>query len=823
MNRLFARLAAASILVSAANLVHASSPGLGSITPRGGQRGTEMAMLFSGARLSDAKEILFYTPGFSVTKLEVVNDNQVKATVKIAADCALGEHAMRIRTASGISELRTFWVGALPTVDEKEPNSDFAAPQPIALNVTVNGVVDNEDVDYYVVECKKGQRLSVEIEGMRLANTVFDPYVAILDAKRFELAAADDSALVRQDAVAAVLIAADGKYVVQVRESAYGGNGACSYRLHVGTFPRPTALVPAGGKVGEEVEVQFLGDVTGPFTQKFKLPGTIDARFGLVPQDAGGIAPSAHVFRLAEFGNVLEKEPNNSHEQGTPAELPLAMNGVIGAPGDVDFFRFKAKKGETFDVHCYARRIRSPLDPVMTVYHFAGGGIVGNDDAIGPDSYFRFTAPEDKEYSISVGDHLRKGGVSYAYRIEFTPVRPVLDMSIPKVANYSQERQTIVVPRGNRYATLVAASRANFGGELAIEADGLPAGVKLNSDNMPANLTVIPVLFEAAPDAPVAGSLANLLGRHIDPNAKIRGGFTQTAELIIGAPGQSVYWATTVNRLAVAVADEVPFKLQIVEPKVPLVQNGSMNLKVVAERKDGFKAAIALYMLFNPPGVGSASSVTIPEGQNEALYPLNANGGAEVRNWKIAVIGQAPVGNGPMWVSSQLATLEIAPPYITIAQERGAVEQGQQTDVFCKVQHNKPFEGKAKVQLLGLPHKVTAAEVEITKDTKEFAFKVAADKESPAGQHKTLFCRVEIAQNGESVVASTGGTELRIDKPLPPKVNEPPKPPPPKPVAQAPAAPAPPPPEKRLTRLEKLRLEQAERANASKGAAPAGK
>jgi len=46
---------------------------LGSITPRGGQRGTEEVFIFSGARLDDAREALFYSPGFSVTKVEVVN------------------------------------------------------------------------------------------------------------------------------------------------------------------------------------------------------------------------------------------------------------------------------------------------------------------------------------------------------------------------------------------------------------------------------------------------------------------------------------------------------------------------------------------------------------------------------------------------------------------------------------------------------------------------------------------------------------------------------------------------------------------------------
>jgi hypothetical protein len=797
----------------------AASPALGAVRPFGVQRGTEAALVLSGARLSDAKEVLFYDPGITVTKLEVVNDGQVKTVVKVAPDCRLGEHALRVRAASGISELRTFYVGALPNIDEKEPNSEFTTPQKIPLNVTVNGVVDNEDVDYFLIEAKKGQRVTAEIEAMRLGNTLFDPYVAILDMKRFELAASDDSPLLGQDAVASVVIPADGSYVVQVRESAYGGNGACAYRLHVGTFPRPTAVVPAGGKLGEEVEVRFLGDPAGEIRQKIKLPATPQEKFGVFPQDAGGIAPSPIPFRLCAFGNVVEVEPNNTHQQATKVELPMALNGVISEPGDVDCFRFTAKKGVTYDVHCYARRLGSPLDSVMTLSYFGGGAIVANDDAIGPDSYFRVTIPEDKEYVLSITDHLGKGGPTYFYRVEFTPVKPKLTMGIPKVALYSQERQTIAVPRGNRYATLISAIRTDFGGELAIAGEGLAKGVTLRCENMQANLDTVPVVFEAAPDAPVAGTFGNIIGRHVDPAQKISGGIFQTAELVIGPPGQSIFWKYDFNKAAVAVIDEVPFKINIVEPKVPLVLNGSMNLKVVAERKPGYKAAITVMMVFNPPGVGSASSATIPEGQNETVIPINASGGAQVRKWKIAVNAVATVGNGPVWVSSQLATLEIAQPYVNFAMERAAVEQGKTTDLFCKVQQTTPFPGQAKVVLLGLPNKATAPEMTVTKDTKEFAFKVATDKTSPAGQHKNIFCQLVITQNGEPIVHNLGGTELRIDVPLPPKANEPPKP---APVAAKPMPqPTAPPAEKRLTRLEKLRLEQEEREKAAKAnAAP---
>jgi hypothetical protein len=796
-----------------AGSAQASSPVLSSITPRGAQRGTETAIFFNGARLTDAKEIFFYYPGIAVQKLEVVNDGQVKATVKIASDCRLGEHALRVRTATGISELRTFYVGALPQIQEKEPNSDFLAPQKIPLNVTVTGVVDNEDVDYFAFEAKKGQRVTAEIEGMRLGDTLFDPYVAILDSKRFELASSDDVPLLGQDAAASVIIPADGTYVVQVRESAYGGNGACGYRLHLGTFPRPTGVLPAGGKLGEEVDICFLGDASGEHHQKIKLPGQFQEKFGVFAQDAGGIAPSPNPIRLSEYPNVLEVEPNDTHQQATPCLLPAALNGVISKPGDIDYFRFKAKKGETYDVHCYARRLGSPLDSVMVLSFFGGGGIVGNDDAIGPDSYFRFAAPEDKEYVISVTDHLGKGGPNYFYRIEFTPVKPRMTLSIPKVSLFSQERQTIAVPRGNRLASLLTVARTDFGGELVLGVKDLPKGVTASSENMMPYLDTSPVVFEAAADAPVAGTLAEPTARNVDPKLNFPSTFNQMLELVTGPPGQSVYWTHTVNKLAVAVTDEAPFKISIVEPKVPLVHNGSMNLKIVAERKKGYNEAITIIPIFNPPGIGSTGSAVIAAGQTETLFALNANGGAPVRKWKYVVLGVANVGNGPIWVSSQLATLEIAPPYLGFALERAAAEQGKATEMFCKVQPTTPFAGPAKVNLIGLPPRVTAPEVQITKDTKEFSFKLNIDKASPAGVHKNLFCQMVITQNGEPIVHNLGSSEIRIDVPLPPKADAPAKAA--APVAKQPEAPKPA-AAKRLTRLEQLRLEQEEREKGTK-------
>ena len=807
----------ASLALVAASIAQAASPNLGGMAPYGGQRGTEVEVIFSGERMADAQQVVLYEPGITVAHLEPTGPAAVKTKLVIAPDCRLGMHQLRIRTASGLSNLRTFSVGPLAEIKETEPNNDFAAPQKINLDTTVNGVADNEDVDYFAVEAKKGERITAELEGLRLGLTFFDPYVAILDTKRFELTRSDDAPLVRQDCVASILAPADGTYIVQVRETSFGGNGSCVYRLHVGRFPRPTAVLPLGGKPGEVLDVQWLGDVTGPRPEKITLPGVpttlpllATTLSGIFARDERGIAPSANPFRVTDLNNVLEVEPNNALAEGTPCEAPIAMNGTIAQPGDIDCFKFPAKKGQVYDVRVMARAYGSLLDAVVNVFRIGGTNIGGNDDSGGPDSYQRVTIPEDDTYVVYVQDHLKQGGADYVYRVEVAPVKPLLTLGVSERSQFVDV--VAPVPKGNRMAFLINAARADFGGDLNLEFKDLPPGVTVETLPMLANRGDVPVLFSAAADAPLGAALVDVIGRHADPNQKIEGRLRQRTSLVRGQNNIEV-WNQYAERLATAVTQEVPFKIEIVEPKVPLVRDGAMNLKVVATRAEGFKAPIAVQMLFNPPGVGSSGSIVIPEGQVEAIIPLTANSAAEVNKWKIVVLGDATVGDGPITVASQMATLEVAEPYLAFNFQAATTEQGQATDVVIKVEKRKDFEGAAKIELLGLPNEVTTEVKEITKDSTELVFPVKTTANSPAGKHKTVICRATIVANGEPISHTLGTGELRIDTPLPPKPNQPAPAATPAPVAAA--APMPP-PEKRLSPLEKLRLERQQAKAAAK-------
>jgi hypothetical protein len=96
------------------------------------------------------------------------------------------------------------------------------------------------------------------------------------------------------------------------------------------------------------------------------------------------------------------------------------------------------------------------------------------------------------------------------------------------------------------------------------------------------------------------------------------------------------------------------------------------------------------------------------------------------------------------------------------------VEQGKEIDVHCKIEILRPFPGKAKAGLFGLPAGAVAepAEREFGKDDPEVVFRVKVDPKSPVGQHKALFGQVVITQDGEPIAHSVGsGGILRIDPP----------------------------------------------------------
>lgn len=784
--------------------LHALDP----IAPPGGQRGTDVTVTLKDNNIASFQELITYQPGLTLSGL-VVNEKDNKlaaATFHIAPDAALGEHPIRIRTAHGISYLRSFWVSPFPSLRETEPNNTFAEAQRVELNTTVEGIITLEDEDTFVVALKKGQRLSVEAEAMRLGRVLFDASITVQDSKKFELAACDDSPFLKTDPYISIIAPEDGDYRIAIREAAYEGSEQSAYRLHIGTFPRPTSVFPLGGKPGETLDFTFAGDPAGTFTQTITLPPGPTDEFPAFPTTNGETAPSPHYLKVSAMDHITQSENLTRQTATAFPPIPSAIDGILDQTSDARWFRFAAKKGQNLDIRVVARAHRSPLDSVISLHAPDGKFLVSNDDnGLLPDSFLKWPCPADGEYFIQIRDQLKRTGPDFVFRIEIDSRRPLIAATMPLTErNDSQKDKNFPIPRGNRYAAVIQLKRENIGCGIAFETTDLPPGVRLiTPPEIPKSLNSFPVIFEAAADAPLGSSLQRFTIRATgeDVPGNLLAPLTDTIHLI-EVNNEGTYHSFTADRIPTAVVGEVPFAIELEAPKAPIVRNGKIILKVRASRSGDFKGKLTTKFLWSPAGISSPASVEIAPEKSEAGYELNASADAATGTWQVCVVAEAETPQGRRTVSSQFVPLVIAEPYLNFSLDLAAGQIGKPSALVAKIEHLRDFSGEATAELLSLPHGVTSQPVTFTKDQQEITFPLNIAADAKPGKTTSLLCKVLVSENGQMVIHQTGqGGTLRLD--LPPKTAE--KPPAEKPKQEAADAK---PTEKPLSRLEQLRRKE---------------
>ncbi len=795
----------------------AGTPRLTRMYPPGGQKGTTVEVEFTGKYLEQPREVLFYEPGITLESIELVESiigpngkaqpveagTRVRAKLKLAADCPLGAHGLRLRTSSGLTEYHRFFVGPFPTIEENEQitktrNDKRENAMSVPVNTTVLGKLnDPTDVDTYRIEVKRGQRVSAEVEAARLGveRGIPDLYLTIYDADGKKLAAADDSALFVQDPLLSILADRDGTYFVEVRHSMYNGAGDI-YRLHIGTFARPTGIYPAGGLAGEQLKVRVLGDPKGAWDQTIRLPATV-GDFPFVAVADGVSAPSPNRLRVSPFPNVLEVEPNDTPEaisSAATATLPVAFNGIIDKPGDVDCFRFKAKKGEQFRFHAMAQALGSPLDPVIWIKPVGGKANAAvqrvsdsrqNQLGYAPagglnrethDPILEFTAAADGEYVLGIEDERGEGGADYVYRIEVRPEENAVYTYIapePENQFQPQARQSIAVPVGNRTTVQVAVFTTNrpFTGELELVGVNLPKGVTITAPKLTPGLTRVPVVFESTADAIPQAALIDLIVRPVGVKDPITSGYRQM--ILMNAYGNNDYYMhAPIEKLALVVTDAAPFRVQVDEPKSTLVQNGEMALKFKVIREKGYEGPVTVQMEWKPTGISTTTPVTVPAGETEGTYLLGAARNATAAVHQITLTaasggaraGYSETGNRT-YIASQPFKLTVAEPHIDAKIARLSIERGKTATLVCKLNHLQPFEGKAIATLARLPRGIELVEAtrEITSKDKEVTFTLRATGDALVGNYQGIVLDLTVTDNGQSVRQLSGSGVLRVD------------------------------------------------------------
>ena len=782
---MFRQTVLAVIMIHASHLLQAAPPSVERIFPAAGQRGTTFPVTVFGAGLENAVEAMFYNSDITCERLEPESDNVLILHLTAAEKCSPGMYPFRIRSADGISELHVIGISRLPVVVEIEFNDASEDAQPLTVNNTVVGTIEAGDVDSFRVTLRKGDRISAEAEAMRSGGTMLDAVLNVLSPQGEWLASVDDTPLRRQDPIVSLSAPVDGDYIVQLHESSFEGNEASRYALHVGSFPAPQFVYPVGGPVGETVPVTFGGDASGPMAQNISLKQKSHGTTQVFCEQNGQVAPTGLPFRVSQFANVLEQEPNaTSSETAAPgSELPIALNGLIQEPGDKDCFRIRAEAGLKFDVEVFASRLGSPVDTLLEIRTPDGTVIAASDDGISHDSHVSVTFPTSAEYVVQVSDKRGNGGDGFFYRVEITPFEPKLTAFLSRPNRLSQERQAIAVPRGNRVVTFLACQRSGFSGDVHLAASGLPAGVHLPVTVIPSDRYWVPIVIEATSDAALTGALVNVEASALTEAGSVIGHFRQVVDLVAASADQ-LFQSAEVDRLAVAVVDEVPYSIALSTPATSLAPDGTLNLAVTATRADGFTAPLEISFPFLPPWVDGPDKVIIPSGQTSVNYTMHAWSKAIPRTWQICAEARpglapdaAPDRTGMderggrrtkplsrMVVASNLMDLTIAHAPIAGSIEPVVAEQGKTREVSCALERRGELPEKLTAVLEGLPNRVTAGTVEVATSDNAIRFVVSPEDSCPIGTFPDLMVRLTGEVDGQNVSWLVGrGSVLRIE------------------------------------------------------------
>ncbi len=505
-----------------------SYPMVTKLSPTALQRGGEAVVTIDGnGSFAGSSLLLFDDPGLHGTVLPAdkpktpakdkpkttkgLGRDSVKVRIKADRSTRPGPREVRIATDQGVSSIGMLVVVDHPVIVEADEakNDSPEKAQGIAFPAVVSGTISKaEDVDWYAFDVKAGQTLTFVVWGNRIENKIhdlqthLDPILLLHDEKGREIAANDN--LEFADPTFSHEFKSAGRYFLQIRDVAYGGNANWSYVLHVTDGPFVSSVFPMAVKPGGKSELEAKGVNLGTSsTVTVEVPASTPDQPELFSLRAvkGPTLPVPVV--VTSLPIVAEKD--DAPEDGAQAlDFPSAISGRFGVANDVDGYRFSAKKGEGFVFEVIARRAGSAADPILRILNDKRAIAVEADDTIGKDPRVEWTSPADGSYTLQLNDLHSRGGDGFGYVIEARRSTPdFVVTSDPDKLNLGPGAMTPLFVKVER--------RGGFDGPVSFKLDGLPPGLKASELAVAKGLTEGVIVVSATPEAkPATATLARL-------------------------------------------------------------------------------------------------------------------------------------------------------------------------------------------------------------------------------------------------------------------------------------------------------------------------
>ena len=260
-------------------------------------------------------------------------------------------------------------------------------------------------------------------------------------------------------------------------------------------------------------------------------------------------------------------------EQEVRVSVPCVVNGQVAA-GEVNHYRFEAKKGQRLVLRAYARdlipyiadAVPGWFQAVMTLYDARGREVAYSDVyRFKPDPVIRYEAPEDGEYVVTISDALFRGREDFVYRISIaespfvTSIFPlggrVGDSPAVDISGWNLDGAKVLLPpadAGPGIHFVTAATKGRVSNRVPFALDTLPEVFEeeANNDRGRAQQTVLPVIVNGRVDEPGDWDVFQFEGR---------AGETVVAEVVarrLDSPLDSILKLTDADGNFLAVNDD---------------------------------------------------------------------------------------------------------------------------------------------------------------------------------------------------------------------------------------------------------------------------
>ncbi|MFT4586908.1 MAG: hypothetical protein ACI8QF_000998 [Limisphaerales bacterium] len=451
----------------------AQAPSIAALEPAAVAPGRSVEVVVRGAGLGSIADVwTSFDANVEQVGDEAPTDGK-SATLRftLPTDAQVGVGAIRIATRGGVTSPYLLMIDDLPSAPRVAAGGAFDQARELPWPAAVDGACDDSHSRFYRLKLSAGKRVAIECVAQRIGSKL-DPLMRLFDRDGRQVAQSEDVAGIGADARFSFAAKVSGGFVLEVRDSLYEKSEAHRYRLRIGGFPFATLPFPLGSEPGASVTTTVLGtELDGVESVKLKVSDrSLRQRVG-VPSSKG--SGSGFVRMVADaLKDGVEAEPNNTPEQATKIQLPLAINGRFEKNADRDFYEFEAKKNEQWAFVGQTRSLGSPSALFVQLYDAKGKLLKEADVTKSNEAGITNRFSADGKYRLLIEELTRTGGPAHGYRMEIQPWRPGFDLSVSV--------DKVVAKAGASFELKVAARRdKGFDAPITLSIEGAWAGTKL--------------------------------------------------------------------------------------------------------------------------------------------------------------------------------------------------------------------------------------------------------------------------------------------------------------------------------------------------------